>query len=184
MSTLSSPSVVHRYDSRTIRYHWLSAVLVFGLWLVGKNIDSFSSGDPRVMVRSLHITFGVLLGIILVLRIVWRMSPSSAKLPPANQGVMQTLTKSGHGLLYALMIAVVVAGVASAWIRGDNLFNLFSIPKFPTDNTNLRHSAVELHELLANALLIVALLHGLTAMWHQWGLKDNLLARMGWGQKS
>ena len=37
-----------RYDSRTITLHWLTAVLVVGLWTLGETIDFFPKGAPRI----------------------------------------------------------------------------------------------------------------------------------------
>jgi cytochrome b561 len=48
----------------------------------------------------------------------------------------------------------------------------------------LSHDAVELHGLLANALLILAAAHAAMALWHQLVRKDTVLRRMwpGLGQ--
>ncbi len=165
------------YDKRTIVYHWLTLVLILGLWLVGENIDNFAKGDPRIMVRSLHIVFGLLLAGLLVRRFAWRRS-GGAQLPAAGQGTQARLAKGMHHLLYALLAAVVIVGIACVWIRGDNLFNLFTVPSIAPGNKALRHDAVELHGLLVNVLLLAAALHAAAALWHQFVSKDNVLARM------
>ena len=64
------------------------------------------------------------------------------------------------------------------WIRGDNLFNLFTVPAFDPGNRALAHQAVELHEWIANLLLGLAVLHGAAAIWHHRALKDGVLRRM------
>ena len=60
------------YDRRTIQLHWVTAVLVGLLWSVAQIIDYFPKGAPRIAVRSVHIVLGALLGVILVMRVVWR----------------------------------------------------------------------------------------------------------------
>jgi cytochrome b561 len=165
------------YDSRTVFLHWLSAVLVLGLWIVGQCIDFFPKGTPRVTVRSLHIALGVLLLATVVVRVLWRRT-GGVKLPPADSGAAGKLAIGVHHLLYALLIALVALGLASVWFRGDNIFNLFTVPAFDPGNKALAHNTVELHGLLANVLLLVAGLHGAAAAWHHWGLKDGVLARM------
>ena len=62
------------YDSKSIYYHWISALLIFLLWIIGQNIDSFERGDPRVIVRSIHILLGLILASVFVLRLKWKFS--------------------------------------------------------------------------------------------------------------
>ena len=165
------------YDARTIALHWLSAALVVGLWGLGQIIDFFPRGVPQVTVRSLHITFGVVLAIVLLARIIWRNS-GGIKLAAADSGALGKAAVAVHHLLYALLVAVVVIGLACVWIRGDNIFNLFTIPSFDPGNKALRHNAVELHEWVANMLLAAAALHAAAALWHHLQLKDGVLLRM------
>jgi cytochrome b561 len=168
------------YDSRTIALHWLTALLVIALWTVGQTIDFFPRGAPRITARSLHISAGVLLGLLLVVRIAWRRR-GGLTLPPAP-GLAGRAAVGLHHLLYLLLAAVVIAGLASVWIRGDTLFNLFTVPAFDPANKELRETAVDLHGLLANLLLAGAGLHAAAALWHHHVMKDGVLRRM-WPQR-
>jgi cytochrome b561 len=165
------------YDSKTIWYHWLSAGLIFSLWIIGQTIDFFPKGTPRITVRSMHITFGVILAVLLIFRIVWK-NKSGVKLPSAIPGILGRLSTGAHHALYALITVTVIVGLSATWIRGDNIFNLFQIPAFDPGNKELRKQVVDIHELLANSLLILAILHGMIAMWHHWIKKDDVLKRM------
>lgn len=166
-----------RYDRRTIALHWLTAALVAGLWTLGQCIDFFPKGTPRIGARSLHIVFGLLLALTLAARIGWRLR-GGAVLPRADAGLPGTAAVAVHRLLYVLLVAIVVVGVAAVWIRGDNIFNLFTIPAFDPGNKALRHDVVELHELLANVLLTLAGLHAAAALWHHYVRRDGVLRRM------
>jgi len=170
------------YDRRTILLHWASAFLIAALWVAGQTIDFFPRGMPRTSARSLHITGGVLLALLLAVRIAWRLR-GGVRLPAAAEGAAGQAAKAGHGLLYLLMASVVLLGLACVWIRGDTWFNVFTVPAFDPANKALRHDAVELHGLLANALLIAAAAHAALAVWHQVVRKDGVLRRMwpGWG---
>ena len=72
-----------RYDRATILFHWATAILVAVQWLGAQTIDWFPSGPWRVDARSLHITFGILLAVLLVGRIGWRLT-KGRRLPPAR----------------------------------------------------------------------------------------------------
>lgn len=178
-STLGStmPQSHDTYDSRSILLHWLTAVLVVGLWIAGQIIDFFPRGTPRVTMRSLHITFGLLLGIVLIVRVAWRRS-GGAKLAPADPGTLGRVAVGVHHLLYALVAVTVVIGITSVWVRGDTLFNLFTVPAFDPSDKQLRRTVVEFHELAANTLLIVAGLHAAAALWHHYVRKDRVMRRM------
>lgn len=170
-------STVQTYDSKTIFYHWLSAGIVLALWLIGQNIDSFAKGDPRVMVRSIHIALGVLLGLVFLLRLKWRLT-QGVKLPQATAGVQGKMAVGVHHVLYLLLGLTIVVGMVAVWIRGDNIFNLFHVPAFDLSNQALRKDIGELHEVLANGLLFLGIAHGLMAVWHHKIVKDGVLKRM------
>ena len=167
----------HVYDTKTIYYHWISAGLILLLWLIGQNIDSFDKGDPRVMVRSIHIALGMLLAVTFTLRLTWTLK-AGTKLPRAQSGIFGLASIAAHHLLYALIGATLIVGIAAVWIRGDNIFNLIKFPTFSTNDSDLKDEVVELHELLANSLLMLACAHTFIAVWHQKIIRDNLLKRM------
>lgn len=166
-----------RYDRRTLALHWLTAALVIGLWCVGQTIDFFPKGAPRTTVRSLHITFGALLGGVLVYRLWWRAS-GGLRLPPAGTGRLDAVASRVHQLLYLLLIVTVLLGLANTWVRGDTLFNLFKIPAFDPGNAGLRETVEDWHGLSANLLLGAAGLHAAAALLHHAVFKDDVLRRM------
>jgi cytochrome b561 len=176
-STEPVPSAVDTYDSRTVMLHWVSAVLVLALWVLGQCVDFFPKGTPRITARSLHISLGLLLGVVLIVRLVWRFA-GGVQLPVADSGLAARLAASVHRFLYVLLVASVVAGMAYLWIRGDTLFNWFTVPAFDPGNKALRDNAGEVHEFMANLLLIVAGLHALAAVWHHRVMRDGVLRRM------
>ena len=178
MDTRTSATAT-RYDTRTVVLHWLTALLVVALWAVGQTIDAFPKGAPRITARSLHIAGGALLALLLVVRIIWRADPRSVRLPPADTGWLGKLATLTHFVLYGLLCAAVLAGLASTWVRGDNLFNLVTLPAVDPGNRDLRETVEELHELSANLLLVVACLHALAALVHHAVWRDGVLRRMG-----
>ncbi len=166
-----------RYDARTILLHWTTAGLVVALWALGQTIDWFPKGTLRIGARGTHILLGVVLAAVLVARIRWRLS-GGARLPSAEPAWLGRAAKLGHGLLYLLLVAAVLLGVANVWVRGDNIFNLFTVPAFDPGNKALRHQVGDLHEWAANLLGGLALLHAAAALFHHQVLKDGVLLRM------
>lgn len=174
---MNSATAPTRYDSWTLALHWLSAAIVAAVWLLGQTIDRFARGDPRTAARSVHILLGVVLAIVLLAR-VWHRYHVGVHLPPAGLGWPDRLAAWTHTLLYALLIGTVIVGLANAWVRGDTLIGLFTIPAFDPGNKALRSTVQEIHSYFANTLLIVALLHAAAGLLHHYVLKDDVLRRM------
>jgi len=166
-----------RYDRLTLSLHWLTAFLVVEQWVGAHLIDDFAKGSPRVAARSVHITFGIILALVLIVRIVWRAT-GGQKLPPAGQGLLNVAAKGTHHLLYLLLAAVVVAGITFVAISGLDYFSVVTIPGLDPGNRALRHLIMETHQWLANVILIIAGLHAAVALFHHYVLRDGVLRRM------
>jgi cytochrome b561 len=163
------------YDRRTIALHWITAALVVLAWGMAQIIDFFPRGWPRVDARSVHMLFGASLGVVLALRIAHRAGAGRV-LPAADAGLLGGAAKSVHYVLYAVLIAQVLLGLAYASLRGDSVFGLFSL--VGTTDKALRNSVGDLHALLANIILAVAGLHAAAALFHHFVWRDNVLRRM------
>jgi cytochrome b561 len=168
---------VPRYDGVSILLHWLTAGLVVVLWTLGQTIDFFPKGAPKIDARSVHITLGATLGVVLLIRVLWRAS-AGRKLPLAAQGWLGVTAKVVHYGLYVLVAVTVVLGIFNAWQRGDVLFNVYKIPQLIPGDRALRHALGELHGDCADVVLIVAGLHAAAALAHHYLLRDRVLRRM------
>lgn len=166
-----------RYDGVSILLHWLTAVLVIILWTLGQTIDFFPKGVPRIDARSVHIVLGATLGVVLLVRVLWRVT-AGRRLPRANTGGLGVVAKLAHYGLYLLVAATVALGVLNAWQRGDVLFNVYAIPRLVPGDLALRRILEELHGDFADALVIVAGLHAAAALAHHYLLRDPVLRRM------
>jgi cytochrome b561 len=173
----TTPSRAVRYDRRSIAVHWTTAALVVALWALGQTIDWLSKGTPRLAARSPHITLGVALALALTHRIWWRLG-AGARLPPAGARWLDSVAALTHKLLYLLLVTTGLLGWVIAWVRGDTVFNLFTIPAFDAGNKALRRTMEEWHALAASTLVVVAALHAAAGLLHDFLWKDGALRRM------
>lgn len=169
-------SDIQRYDRRTIIFHWLTALLIAVMWLIPQFIDDFT-GVARIYARSSHILLGLVVVLVVVARLIWRTT-NGRRLPPAGTGWMQVVATITHYGLYALIIAVLVFGLLYEAIRADNILNLGRLPSIAPGNKDLRNQIGGLHEITANAILILAGVHAAAGLFHHYILKDNTLRRM------
>ena len=172
----SQPGLEH-YDPYTIWLHWTTVVLVIALWCIGQTAEWLPTDPLRSLAWSFHVLLGITLACVLIARLVWR-TRFGAVLPPADIGVLQLLAKIAQLTLYVLLIAIVATGIANASYRGFDLFGLWDVPRFGSNDKATKHSLTEWHGLIANALLCVALLHASAALVHQYVWRDRLLDRM------
>lgn len=173
------------YSSTQKALHWALFALVILLYGLTFANDIFQRGNPnRDLAWKLHISFGVLLAALVVWRVVLRMVRGAPGLPPEMKAMERNAAKLAHLLLYALLIAIPVLGIFLTWFRGDALsfFGFFTIPSPVVADRETARSIRGLHSLCANAILIVAGLHALAALWHHFVRHDTVLARMmpGW----
>jgi len=166
-----------QYDPVTIALHWASAALVALLWLIGQTVDWAPSGPLRVDYRSLHILLGVTLLGVFTARVIWRLS-CGRSLPDAGNEFLERVARLTHWTLYLLILAALVLGLANVWVRGDTIFNLFTVPAFDPGNKALRTLIGDWHALAANAILILAGVHAAAALFHHTILRDGVLRRM------
>lgn len=167
-----------RYDHTTVVLHWLTALLVVSLWIVGQTADWLPEKSlAQVFVWSSHVTAGFLLAGIIAFRLVWR-STAGAGLPAADRGLLHVVAKGTHYLMYALLLVVIALGITNAFVRGYDLYHLVKLPQL--GNREWRHQITDWHGLAANLLLIVAGFHAAAALVHHYVWHDRLIARMAW----
>lgn len=160
--------------------HWASALFVALAWLLGNFVDDFPKAwEPSVLYA--HMTLGLALLALLLSRLGWRFGdPVPAAAETAFSPWSDRLATLMQWLLYALLVAGPASGIVLEFARGQPLpvFGLFDIASpWPRDRAFAR-SVKEVHELIANALLVLASLHAAAALAHHYFLKDATLLRM------
>jgi cytochrome b561 len=165
-------------NSVLIVLHWAIALLIFGLYAIGLSVDLFDK-PVRPLVVNVHAVFGLTLLALVVLRIVWRLTHDKPPYPEAMGLLFRKAASAGHGLLYLLTLLVPMIGLGAFLFRGRALdLGLFQIPTPFEADRDLAHQATELHGLFAHVLIALAVGHIVAALYHQFVLRDGLLARM------
>lgn len=164
-----------RYDPKTIRLHWLVVILLASVWGIAQIIDFFPKGPPKINVRSIHMTLGLVLGFLMLYRLWWR-SKHGERFPAV--GLLPLLSRLVHFSLYLLILAEVILGLANVWGRGDIVFNLFKVPALDPDSQVIKRQIEIIHATVANIILAVVGLHVVATLVHHFVWKDDVLRRM------
>lgn len=168
--THTATAAVHKYSVAARVFHWVGALLILAAWLIIEQGDDFIS---------LHKSVGFSFLIWTVLRILNRLI---SKTPPAAMPKLHSIASAVvHFLLYVVMLAMPLTAFMASMYGGYgvNVFGLFQIPGFGSVNDSLAGTLMDWHTgLIWPLLLALIAAHIIGALYHQFILKDNLLARM------
>ena len=167
------------YGAIAMTLHWAVVLLVMCAWLTGQFGDALPRGPQREAGEFIHIFLGLSILTLVAARLVWRLTDP----PPEDsaRGRWSDLAaRAMHYVMYALLLAVPVAGIAVQFARGHALpvLGLFEIASPWVADRSFAHDVKEVHETLANALLILVGLHAAAALVHHYVLRDRTLLRM------
>lgn len=181
MTTL--PDVTPRprdWDSVTKTLHWAMAILIPLAWFLAIILEDLSK-ETRGTVMFFHKSIGAAIIVLLVLRVVWRLThaspaPEKTRFDP----LAQWAAKAGHLVLYALMVLVPIGGVMASFAsaRPVPFFGLFQIASPWAEKQAFAGQIGGMHETFAHLLLIVALGHAVIGILHHVVLKDRTLMKM------
>ncbi len=175
---MSSEPAPAKYNGVQIALHWLIALMIFGLYVVGLSVDTFEK-PTRPLVVNLHAIFGLALLTLVFLRIAWRATHAAPAYPDSMGPLFRKAAAAGHGLLYVLMALVPLIGLRGFLLRGRPFdFGLFQIPSPLEGNHDLAEQTAEIHGLFAHLLIALVVGHVIAALYHQFVLRDGVLTRM------
>ncbi len=180
-----------RYVRSARLLHWLMAVGFIFMWSCGFAMTSLVADDSQLQefLFGLHVSIGVTLLLLLVLRIAIRLFNRPPPLPSELAAWERVGSHLGHAGLYVLPAATIAVGWAESDFGGHGVhwFGL-SMPKlFPTMETlwgfNLETVTAEIHEWLAYTMLALAVVHVAAVVKHRWIDGHDVLDRMMFGKR-
>jgi cytochrome b561 len=169
------------YGAVSLSLHWLTAGFIVLAWLLGTFGDDLPRGAARSTGLFIHIWAGLAIIVLVALRIAWRQFDRPLPPEPTRFGHWtEVAARLAHFALYGLLIALPVVGVLLQFARGDALpvFGIVDIASPWVRDRSFAESLKEVHETLANLLMIAVGLHAAAALAHHWLLGDRTLARM------
>lgn len=172
-------SEVKNYNPTSRALHWLSAVIVFGMFGVGfwmVDLTYYSSWYKTA--PHWHKSIGLLFALVTVFRLVWKLTKTSPEIEGSQ--FEKKAAHAAHNLLYVFMFVLFASGylISTSDGRGIDIFNWFTVPGmgelFP-DQSDLSGLV---HKYVAYVLIGTAGLHAAAALKHHFINKDNTLRKM------
>jgi cytochrome b561 len=172
--------------------------LVIALLVSGKVTD-IEADHPGDIPFLWHGSLGVLVLVLVLSRIVWAFISPAPPFPHTMTRAARLGARGMHLALYVLLVALPLSGWLAASSEGAsvNFFGVVSIPSWDLSNSRVAPAGAEneamgteatgerrkeffeeFHEVLGNALLILASFHALVALKHHFLNRDEVLKRM------
>ena len=174
------------YDSLSQAFHWVTAIVVAVAFILGPE------GFGRLMRNGIdpatrsdivwHETLGVLVFALTVCRLLWvAFRPATPQISMA--GWMRLAAKLAHLALWALMLALPITALLALGSEAHPLTLLggIRVNQMPL----IADSAIakladwgDVHGFMGDAIMAIAGLHAVAAIYHHMFLKDGVLLSM------
>ncbi|PMR77016.1 cytochrome b [Billgrantia endophytica] len=163
----------------SILLHWLSAVVIVGLFILGWWMTGLGYFDSWYNLAPWwHRSIGMLLLFATLFRLAWRFVQPT---PTAHGSRLERLAAHlGHMALYVLLLVVMISGylISTARGRGVSVFDWFEVPALISHLPDQASIAGEIHWYSALALMVLAGGHLLAALKHHFFDRHDTLTRM------
>lgn len=165
----------------SILLHWIMAVIIIGLFILGKYMLSLDYYDPNYHVFPWwHKSFGLLIVFLLIFRLIWK-SINTIVIPLTHHKKIEIyFAKVVQLLLYILLVLCCISGymISTADAVGVSFFDLFEVPATLAKGEQQTEWAQEIHYYSTYGLIILASFHMLGALKHHFIDKDVTLKRI------
>lgn len=160
--------------------HWLMAVIVISLLIIGLVMTDISRDDPlRKTLYDLHKSFGIIVFLLCILRILVRSRATVPPLPEIIPLIERVLARSGHYLFYLLMLAMPVSGylMVNSFGFSVKLFGI-DLPKIVNADREFGSLMSDFHSAAGFTFIGIIGLHVMGVIKHYLKERVNLLRRM------
>jgi cytochrome b561 len=164
----------NRYSPLMITLHWVMAILMVALYLIGERFEDLPRGPAKLEALLWHVYAGLAFVFLIVARLIARRAGAPGW-PPKAPVWQHRAALVVHVGLYAVMIVLVLSGlVAITSGRPLPLFGGVAPLLFPRE----AHEAMEeVHEFASKAFVLLAAVHVAATLFHAFK-RDGLAMRM------
>ena len=157
--------------------HWISAILLFIQIPLGFYLVDLDFGPERLTVEDIHVTMGLSIFYLVILRLLYKIFNPTPKLEPSVFKGQKFLAKLNHILLYVTIISITISGILKKLFNGETLMIIFKKIKIQ-DNFELGELFYDIHVISNYVLIVLIIIHILAVITHKLFFNDNLLKRM------
>ena len=186
MNRADSPT---RYSAVAMTLHWLIAALIMLDFALALSFGYFNPGDALYFsfAYAQHMSVGMLVLALSVLRLVWRLMHRFPPLPADMGTAARWLAKGAHALLYAFMLGAPLSGwaVLSARLSPPLFLGSVHWPGVPFVMDMSHDQRTVIHDLMLPGHIWMSYIgmglvavHLLAGLYHHYYRRDDVLRRM------
>ncbi len=169
-----------RYTSLAIALHWLLAIgLIYQLWL-GVWMGDIPKTPPGLRAEwfNWHKSVGIVLGLLIVLRGLWRLTHRPPALPNTMPLWQTWAANASHAVLYICMVAMPVSGfLGSSFTAYPIKFFGTPLPRLWEASADLKEIFSGIHTACSHLFMLMIAIHILAAVLHM-VRRDGIAKRM------
>jgi cytochrome b561 len=165
--------------------HWGMLVMYAGMVGAGYWMTGLPMGMTKMKVYALHKSFGILLLMLALLRLVWRSADRRPTAEPSSP-LASFLAAGMVVALYGLMFLMPLSGWLYNSAAGFPLrwFSLVNLPGLVASDPGVKALAKAAHAALAIVLIAAVFGHAMAALGHHWVRRDATLKRMWFSRRT
>ena len=169
-----------KYTGGAMIIHWLMVILIFTLFGLGWYMSDLPKDSPeRTWFFALHKSVGLTTALMVVLRVIWRLTHIPPALPETMEYWKRRLAEATHHFLYVLMFLQPVSGYISSSFSGySTKFWGIPLPDWGWKDQILNELFTDIHVASSVALLTLIVIHILGALHHGFTAEEGVVWRM------
>lgn len=172
---------IESYNRTAIVLHWLIAALVIaqiglGWWMI--DIPKNPVG-VRAWWFNLHKSIGITIGLLVIFRILWRLTHPAPALPETLPAWQRAAAKVSHVGLYLCVITMPITGyLGSNFTKYPIKYFGYAIPHWGWDAPALKELMSQIHYATVCVFMALILVHVTAAVRHLATRDDPIFRRM------
>jgi cytochrome b561 len=177
---IEAPEPSSHYTRMAIALHWLLAIgLIYQLWL-GVWMEDIPKTPPGLRAEwfNWHKSIGIVLGLLIVWRGIWRLTHRPPELPDTMPLWQTWAASANHALLYICMVAMPLSGfLGSSFTAYPIKFFGTPLPRLWEASADLKEVFSALHTACSYVFMVTIAVHILAALLHM-VRRDGIAKRM------
>jgi cytochrome b561 len=183
-----------RYGGVAKTLHWLIVVLIIVQYVLAQMAHAAEHAramHPAAALEQLallarHKSVGLTIFMLALVRLIWRFVSPPPPLPVNMPQWQVTTARLTHFAFYVVLFAMPISGLVMSAAANYPVayFGLFTLPNLVAPDDGLKDLMKDVHETLFDVLVVLAAVHIVAALKHEFFDHDGVLRRMlPWGTK-